>query len=429
MYGEYPTKGIGWASQINPAPYSQRMAEPILTIRPGNPDFLDLPWETSLKEWDLDHRVDLPKGISRHEVQFYQYPEGLFVVKELPTAPARNDYEILRRLQSRTVSAVTPVGLVVNRHQDRGAEQSAALITAWAEFTFSYRELIAGAGFAGNRTRMLDAFAELLVELHLAGCYWGDCSLSNVLYRWDAGTIETIMVDAETSTLRDDGNMSDGRRLEDIEIMKVNVAGGMADIAAESKKPIDEADLFLGEEIADVYYRLWDELKGDEVIPANEQYRVQERIRRVNRLGFDVDEVDVIPVDGGSNLRLHLRVGGKTFHSNRLRELTGIDALENQARQILSDLYHFQATEDIRTPTLKNVSSIKWRMSQFEPVMERIRETEGISDPLQAYCDVLHHRYVVSAEQGRDVETEEAFEDWLAKGRPGYPEEWTPPEV
>lgn len=405
------------------------MAEPILTIRPGNPDFLDLPWEKSLKEWDLDHRVVLPKGLSRHEVQFYQYPEGLFAIKELPTEAARNDYEILRRLESHTVSTVRPVGLVVNRSDDPGAEESAALITAWAEYTFSYRELIAGTGFAGNRTRMLHAFAELLVELHLVDCFWGDCSLSNVLYRWDAGTIETIMVDAETSTLREDGKMSDGRRLEDIEIMKVNVAGGMADIAAQAERPIDEADLFLGEEIADVYSRLWEELKGDEVIPADEKFRVHERIRRINQLGFDVDEVDVIPVDGGARLQLQLRVGGKTFHSNRLRNLTGIDALENQARQILTDLYHFQAFEDVRTPTLKNVSAVRWRVGQFEPVMEQIREIPDIADPLQAYCDLLHHRYVMASEQGRDVDTMDAFEDWVAAGRPGYPEEWTPPEV
>ena len=46
---------------------------------------------------------------------------------------------------------------------------------------------------------MLDAFAGLLVELHLSSCFWGDCNLSNVLYRFDAEAIDTIMVDAETA--------------------------------------------------------------------------------------------------------------------------------------------------------------------------------------------------------------------------------------
>ena len=35
--------------------------------------------------------------------------------------------------------------------------------------------------------RLLDALVELLVRLHLAGFFWGDCSLSNTLFRLDAG--------------------------------------------------------------------------------------------------------------------------------------------------------------------------------------------------------------------------------------------------
>ena len=44
------------------------MATPHLNIRPGNPDFLDLPWETSIVDWDIDRVVDLPTGIHRHEI-------------------------------------------------------------------------------------------------------------------------------------------------------------------------------------------------------------------------------------------------------------------------------------------------------------------------------------------------------------------------
>ena len=42
-----------------------------------------------------------------------------------------------------------------------------------------------------------NAFAGLLVELHLAGLYWGDCSLSNILWRRDAGAMMAYLVDAE----------------------------------------------------------------------------------------------------------------------------------------------------------------------------------------------------------------------------------------
>ncbi|MDX1447799.1 MAG: DUF4032 domain-containing protein [Acidimicrobiia bacterium] len=395
---------------------------PELTIRAGHPDFLELPWDKSLADWELDNIVELPKGISRHEVRFLQYPQGLYAIKELPTRAARQDYTVLRTLEAFGGPAVRPVGLVERRHSDRHSELSAALITAYEPFSFSYRELVQGPGFGARRNQMLDAFAGLLVELHLAGVYWGDCSLSNVLYRFDAEAIETVMVDAETAEVYGEDRMTDGRRTEDIEIMIINVAGGMADIAAANGIDLDDADLALGEDIADRYYGLWEELSAEPVIRADERYQIRNRIARLNDLGFNVEEVDLIPVDdGGSRLKLKLKVGGRTFHMNRLKELTGIEALEHQARQLLSDLYYFQANEGVTTPTGKNVAAVRWRVSHYEPIMERLRQLEGVIDPIQAYCDLLVHRYVMSEGLGHDVGTEAAFDDWLERGRPGYP--------
>lgn len=393
---------------------------PELTIRAGHPDFLDLPWDRSLQEWEVGNRVDLPKGISRHEVRFFQYPQGLYAIKELPVRPARQDYGVLRQLESYGAPAVRPVGLVENRSGDPHDERSAALITAYEPFSFSYRELIAGAGFGGRRNQLLDAFAMLLVELHLAGVFWGDCSLSNVLYRFDAEAIETIMVDAETASIFESG-LTDGRREEDLQIMIINVAGGMADIASASGVDIDDADLHLGEDIADRYRGLWDEVNRTDVIGPDERYRIRERIETLNELGFDVEEVDLIPVDeSGSRLHVKLQVGGRTFHQRRLKNLTGVEALEQQARQILSDLYYYQSKTGSTTPTGKNIAAIQWRVNEFEPMMERLRNLDHVRDPIQTYCDLLYHRFNMSVGAGRDVGTEAAFEDWIERGRPGY---------
>lgn len=399
------------------------MPPPTITIRAGHPDFLDLPWAESLDTWQVPELVDLPKGISRHVVRFVQTEAGLYAVKELPEKAARNDYEVLRSLEEVSAPAVVPVGLVTNRRPDRDEEASAALITAYASFAFSYRELIAGPGFGPNRTKMLDAFAHLLVELHIAGCFWGDCSLSNVLYRWDADTLETIMVDAETASLYPDG-LTDGVREHDLSIMVDNVAGGMADIAAEAGSDLDEADLSMGEDIAERYRLLWRELRAEEVIGPQERYRITDRIRRINAIGFDVEEVDLVPAGESDELRFKLRVGGRTYHSRRLRDLTGIDALEGQARQILSDLHHAQAREGASSPTMKNVAAVKWRVGEFEPMVARLEATDGVNDPVQAYADLLHHRYLLATDQGRDVSTDEAYDHWVDAGRPGYP----PPE-
>lgn len=409
---------------MHPAPGYRAPAMADLTIRAGHPDFLDLPWDRSIVDWDLPGLVDLPKGISRHEVRFLQYGNGLYVVKELPVRAARNDYGVLRTLEGFGAPAVHPVGLVEQRHPDRHDERSAALITVYEPFSFSYRELVAGPGFGPRRSQMLDAFAGLLVELHLAGVFWGDCSLSNVLYRYDAEAIETIMVDAETAAIYE-GGLTDGRREEDLQIMIVNVAGGMADVAAAAGSDLDDADLDLGDAIAERYSALWDELTGTETIRPDERYRIDERIQRLNGLGFQVEEVDLVPAGGGSRLAVKLRVGGRTFHSRKLKELTGLETLENQARQLLADLYYHQAGAEATTATAKEVSAIRWRVAVLEPWFRRIEALEGIVDPVQAYCDLLHHRYVMSQGLGRDVGTEAAFEDWLARGRPGYPLEST----
>ena len=395
---------------------------PQITIRPGHPDFLDLPWEEPIAQWRFEHLLDLPKGISRHEVRFLSYPSGIYVVKEMPVAAARNDYQILRSLEGLGAPAVIPVGLVESRNTDPTDENAAALITAYEPFSFSYREMLAGAGFGARRNQMLDAFASLLVELHVAGCFWGDCSLSNVLYRFDAETLETIMVDAETAFIIEDGELSTGQREEDVAIMIENVAGGMADIAAEAGQDLDDADLSLGEEIADRYHRLWSELRAVETVRETERFKIREKIDRINRLGFDVEEVDLVPnLDDTAEFRISVKVGGRNFHSNRLKSLTGIDALENQARQILADLHYFTVRTGGESLTGKSATAVRWRVSEFEPTLARIRQVAGIVDPIQGYCDLLHHRYVMATGLGRDVSTGEAFEDWVARGRPGYP--------
>ena len=392
---------------------------PELTVRPGHPNFLDLPWDVSLDDWD-DHRIVLlPKGISRHTVKFLSYEAGIYVIKELSERAARQDYDILRELELTNVPSVTAVGLVTDRAEDQHAQRSAALITKYEDFSFSYRELLEGPGFGDFRDKMFDAVAGLLVQLHLIGCFWGDCSLSNVLYRWDASSIQTIMVDGETASIHQ--QLTEGQREEDLEIMEINVAGGMADIAAAHGEDLDAADLSLGEDISSRYRGLWRELTQAEAVLPNERYKIRDRVERLNALGFDVDEVDLLPAAHGTQLQIRVKIGGRNFHRERLRELTGVEALENQARQILTDLYHYQAEKAETTPSLKSLSAVQWRMSRFEPALAQLRQTDGVTDPIQAYCDLLHHRYIKSAEAGHDIGNDATYDSWVASGRPGYP--------
>jgi hypothetical protein len=387
-----------------------------LTVRPGHPDFFDLPWEKSIADWGCARFVELPRGLSRHEVRFVSYEQGVYVIKEMPRRAARREYDILRALEDKDVSTAVPVAIIEGRYLDPGAERSAAIITRYLDFSFSYLELLQGPGFGARRAQMLDAFAGLLVELHLIGCFWGDCSLANVLYRHDADAIETIMIDGETAAIHE--SLSDGQRREDLEIMIINVAGGMADIAASQSIPIEEADLTLGEDIAERYRALWSELNDTQLIGPEERYKITEKLQRLNDLGFDVDEVSLVSTPAGDRLHMKITVGERNFHSARLRGFTGIDALDRQARQILSDLHYYQAQNGAFTPADKAVSAMRWRVGVFEPLLERLRTIPTVNDPLQSYCELLHHRYVKSVECGHDIGTEAALTSWLTANMP-----------
>lgn len=395
------------------------MAIPTLSVRPGHPDFLDLPWHTSVAEWKEGRTVDLPTGVHRHPIAFVSYDEGLYAIKELPRHLANHEYETLRGLQERVRPIAPAVGVVERGWVPPDEEWSSAVITEFVPFTFTYRELIRGGGFGDRREQMLDAFAGLLVELHLAGCFWGDCSLSNVLYRYDAGTIEAVMIDGETAELRD--NLSAGQRAHDLEIMETNVAGGMADIALSQGKDLDDADLDLGTDVIRRYHALWNELTIDPIIGPDERYLIRARIRRLNDLGFEVGDVTLLPDDsGGDRVRMKVEVGGRSYHSARLYRLTRIDASEQQARQILSDLHYHRAREPFRSAESRDLMAMMWRVQIFEPVLQRIREDVPHREPVQAYADFLHHRFLMSSTQERDVGSAEAYVHWAAEDFPGY---------
>jgi hypothetical protein len=395
------------------------MSTPKLHINPGNPDFLDLPWELPVGEWDHERLVEMPAGIHRHPVVFVAYEEGVYAIKEMPRRLAANEYRVLRALRKVTSRVVEPAGLVERGWLDPQAESAAAVVTRYVRHAFPYRDLLAGPGFGPRRNQMLDAVAGLLVELHLAGCYWGDCSLSNLLYRYDAGAIDAIMVDAETSEIHP--TLSDGQRHADLEIMKENLAGEMADIAAMGGVDVDEADLALGEDVGDRYQALWNELTEELVIGRDERYRIRERIGRLNELGFSVDDIDLEPVEGGELVKMRTTVGGRTFNSDRLREMTGIEASENQARVILGDLSYYLAKQGQTSGTARSVGTFRWLSDWFEPMRDRIEGIWPGDDPIQGYCDFLRHRMALASRRGADIPNEDAFESWVGEGFPGFP--------
>ena len=161
---------------------------------------LTLPWREPIEEWQDDRLVEIrQRGISRHVVRFVADGGQVYALKELDERLARREYRLLRRLSELGIPAVEVLGVVV----DRPGDLDAVLVTRFLDHSISYRALFANPRGGQPTDRLLDAMVELLARLHLAGFVWGDCSLSNTLFRLDAGALAAHLVDAETSELHD----------------------------------------------------------------------------------------------------------------------------------------------------------------------------------------------------------------------------------
>src|SRR5205823_2553223 len=141
----------------------------------GGRELLELPWDQPLVTWRSDRMVQVARGISRHVVRFVEFDGLLYALKELPHRLAQHEYRLLRDLAEEDLPVVEVVGVVT----ERGNDLDDILITRHLEFSLPYRQLFTGRGLPDLRASLLDALTQLLTRLHLAGFFWGDCSLSN----------------------------------------------------------------------------------------------------------------------------------------------------------------------------------------------------------------------------------------------------------
>ena len=391
-----------------------------------DPALIDLPWSTPLEEWPSDHLVALPQGISRHVVRFVKLQGTVYAVKETREKIAEREYDLLRALERIGAPSVEAVAIVADRLALSGEVLEPVLVTRHLQFSLPYRALFSHTLRPETMNRLLDALAALLVRMHLLGFFWGDCSLSNTLFRRDAGAFAAYLVDAETGQLH--LRLSNGQRGEDLEIARTNIFGEALDLQAAGLLHDGIDPEHVSDEVVRRYETLWHELTfeqavQDDVVPQqtapqrqqDTRRQIDKRIRRLNELGFDVEEVSMSIVEDGGHRTVMLRpkVVDAGHHTRRLLRLTGLDAEERQARALLNDLDAYRAESDDLPD--ESQAAHRWLTEVFEPVIRAVpSELRGKLEPPELFVQIIGHRWQLSEDAGRDVGLAPAVQSFLS---------------
>jgi hypothetical protein len=389
---------------------------------------LSLPWDQPLEEWDQAILLDVPqRGISRHVVRFVASSGHVYALKEIGERLARHEYALLAQFEEEGLPAVNVLGICVDRPDD----QEAILVTRYLEYSMSYRWLFSRPQGEHSADQLLDTMVVLLVRLHLAGVFWGDCSLSNTLFRLDAGTLAAYLVDAET--VERYPSLTPGQRRHDVDLARERVGAELLDLRFGGLLPEGIDPIEVADSLPPRYESLWEEVTHEEVFsPDEQQYRVAERLRRLNELGFDVGEVEIITSDEGARLRVETRVSEPGHNRRELFRLTGLEVHERQAQRLLNDIRAFRAHLEQKSggPVPESYAAHRWLAEVYQLVIDTVpAELAGRLAPAEIFHEVLEHRWFLSEQAQRDVGTAEAAESYVTNVLPRTPEEVTTPSV
>jgi hypothetical protein len=385
-----------------------------LRARADQQAFLELPWGLPLEEWPQALLVEAKRGIGRHVVRFVHLNDAFYALKELPPPLAEREYRLLGELAERAVPAVEAIGVVSERRAGDGDELQDVLITRYLDYSLPYRLILGAAVLPAPDASIRAALGELFVRLHLAGFFWGDCSLSNALFRRDAGALSAYLVDAETGELED--RLSDGQRNHDLAIAEENLVGELYDLSAELGREVVDDPVAFAEDVRTAYDSLWTELTADEVFAPDEPGKLDERLKRLNELGFDVEEVELVSDGGEVRLKLQSKVVEPGHHRRRLLRLTGLDAQENQARRLLNDLtaYRTRLNASTTAPVSDAAAAGRWLSEVFERAIAAIpAELQEKRAAAELFHELLEHRWFLSEKAGRDVGMEKATASYV----------------
>ncbi len=379
-----------------------------------------LPWNQPLEQWPEDPALAEKRGISRHVVRLIRVTDEpdseIYAVKETVSEFANREYAALRELRRLQAPSVDPIAVVEGRKDINGEELPCVLATRFLPYSLPYRVVLSGALSPHDILNMANALALLLVRLHLLGFWWGDCSLSNTLFRRDAEGFAAYLVDAETGEFQK--TLSDGQREHDLDIAHFNVAAELEDLALSGvlypgMDPVRASDTVMKR-----YRRLWAALRDPQSLDPTDRRAVERAMRQLHDLGFAVEEVS-IAIDGENKiLKFQPKLVAAGYHTNRLRELMGLETEELQAKRILASFDRYRARESNLSTNVNEVA-FKWLTEIFNPIVNSVpAEHLGRVEPAQLFHEVLEHRWYLSEAAGHDVGLDLACKTYISEVLP-----------
>ena len=171
------------------------------------------------------------------------------------------------------------------------------------------------------------------------------------------------------------------------------------------------------------YRTLWGELTDDEEFSLGEMWRIERRVARLNDLGFDVEELDVVTDVGGDQVRIQPRVVELGHHRRELQGLTGLDVEDAQARRLLNDLAAYTAHFDLGRED-RSIVAHRWLAEVWEPMTRLVPpRLRGRLEPAEFFHEVLEHRWYLSEHAGHEVDLFDTARDYIATVLTTKPEE------
>ena len=169
--------------------------------------------------------------------------------------------------------------------------------------------------------------------------------------------------------------------------------------------------------------KVWKEIYRTVHVSADEKYKIQERVRKLNALGFSVEHV-LISSEQQDRIAFQIHVADRHYHRNQLQRLIGLEAEEQQALLMLNEIQEMRtelSRKDNRRVSLHTAAQ-HWYQTVYLPIQAEITERSVLigaeptavdPSPVELYCLMLEHKWYLSESARRDVGHRQALLSYL----------------